>query len=221
MAKALRVLHQSLEIMEDILQSHTSITRCLNAIGNCHNRLGEPDEALKYYTKAYEMRKELSGSMNHFDMPLFQGQIGTVYEAKGRTCRNAGEDDEARNQFRKAIECYQEALGLAMELKIQGMLNTALYNRNIANAHAWLEEFREAYQPAKKAYAIRKDILGNHPWTARSAFQIAQICRNLEAYDEAREFYEEAWEIEKSLDKETIVRLWSGSFKATRRCWKV
>ena len=212
--KALRVLHQSLQIMEDILKSHTSITRCLNAIGNCHSKLGEADEALKYYTRAYEMRERLSGSMNHFDMPLFKGQIGTAYEEKGRICRKAGQEDEASKQFRKAIECYEEALELSKKLKIPGMLNTALYNRNIANAHAWLEEDREAYQPAKNAYEIRKDILGNHPWTARSAFQMAEICRRLGTYDESRQFYEEAWEIEKSLGQgnhsEVMIRIVQG-----------
>ena len=211
MAKALRILHRSLKIMEDILQSHTSTTRCLNAIGNCHNKLDKPDEAIKYYTRAYEMRKELSGSMNHFDMPVFKGQIGTVYEGKGQISRKKRQDDEASKQFRKAIECYQEALELAKELKIPGMVNTALFNRNIANTYAWLREFEEAWQPAKNAYDIRKDILGNHPDTARSAFQMAEICRSLEDYDEAEDYYEQAWEIEKSLGQgnhsEVMVRI--------------
>ena len=145
------------------------------------------------------MRKELSGSMNHFDMPLFKGQIGTAYEEKGRICRKAGQEEEASRHFRDAIKCYQEALELARELKVPGMLNTAIYSRNIANAHAWLGEDKEAYQPAKNGYNIRKDILGNHPWTARSAFQMAEICRRLKNYDEAMTFYEDAWEIEKSL----------------------
>ncbi|KAJ7370326.1 hypothetical protein OS493_033123 [Desmophyllum pertusum] len=115
MAKALRILHRSLKIMEDILKSHTSTSRCLNAIGNCHNKLDKPDEAIKYYTRAYEMRKELSGSMNHFDMPFFKGQIGTAYEGK--------------KQFHKASECYKEALELSKKLKIPGMVNTALYKQ--------------------------------------------------------------------------------------------
>ena len=88
---------------------------------------------------------------------------------------------------------------------------TALFNRNIANAHAWMEEFREAYQLAKNGYEIRKDMLGNHPWTARSAFQMAEICRRLNDCDEARKFYKEAWEIEKSLSQgnhsEVMVRI--------------
>ena len=211
LARALTVLHRSLKIMEDILSSHTSITRCLNAIGNCHSKLGEADEAIKYYKRAYKMRKELSGSMNHFDMPLFKGQIGTAYEEKGRICRKAGQEEEASKYFRKAIKYYQEALELAKELKVPGMLNTALYNRNIANAHAWLGENKEAYQPAKNGYDIRKDILGNHPWTARSAFQMAEICRRLGNYDEAKKFYVDAWEIEKSLGQgnhsEVMVRI--------------
>ena len=174
MAKSLRILHKALKIMENLLQSHTSTSRCLNAIGNCHNKLGEHDEAIKYYMRAYDMRQQLSGSMKHFDMPLFKGQIGTVYEGK--------------KQFEKAIEFYKEAEELAKELKIPGMVNTALYNRNIANAYCWLRNFEDAYQPAKNGYKIRNSILGRHPWTARSAFQMAEICRSLEDFDEAEEF---------------------------------
>ena len=214
MAKALRILHRSLKIMEDILQSHTSTTRCLNAIGNCHNMLGKPDEAIKYYTRAYEMRKELSGSMNHFDMPELKGQIGTVYEGRGQFSDAEGLKDEAGKQFRKAIECYQDALELAKELRIPAMLSTALLNRNIANTYAWLREYEEAYQPAKNAYEIRKGILGNHPDTARSAFQLAEISLRLEEYDQAEEFYKEAWEIEKSLGQgnhsEVMIRIVQG-----------
>ena len=91
------------------------------------------------------------------------------------------------------------------------MVNTALYNRNIANAYCWLQNFKDAYQPAKNAYETRKAILGRHPDTARSAFQMAQICRYSEDSDAAKEFYEEAWEIEKSLGQgnhsEVMVRI--------------
>ena len=143
------------------------------------------------------MRQQLSGSMKHFDMPFFKGQIGTVYEGK--------------KQFEKAIEYYKEALELAKELKIPGMVNTAQYNRNIANAYCWLQNFRDAYQPAKNAYEIRKAILGRHPDTAQSAFQMAEICRRLKDLNKGKEFYEEAWKIEKSLGRrdhrEVVVRI--------------
>ena len=199
--KALKLLSSSLEIMQDQLKHHTSTCRCLNAIGNCYSNLGKPEEAIKFYTRAYEMRQKLSGSREHFDLPLFRSQIGTAYESMAiQEYRDKHRmTPEAKMNFRKAIEYYQEALDLAKELKLTGILYTALYNRNIANAHSWLMEFEKAKPFAYNGYQIRKDILGKHPLTARSTFQMAEISRSLEDYDEAEEYYEEAWEIEKSL----------------------
>ena len=91
------------------------------------------------------------------------------------------------------------------------MVNTALYNRNIANAYCCLQNFKDAYQPAKNAYEIRKAILGRHPDTAQSAFQMAEICRRLKDLNKGKEFYEKAWKIEKSLGqrnhREVVVRI--------------
>ena len=184
--RALTSLYLSSEIMEDLLQNHTITTRCLNAIGNCHNELGNPEEALKFYTKAYEMRRKLSGPKNHPDLPFFKGQIGTVYEGQ--------------KQYDKAIQCYQEALELSKELKLSGILRLALFHRNIANAYAWKRDFENAYKAAMDAYEIRKDILGDHPDTARSAFQVGLICRSKENFEDAEDFLAEAWRIEKSLE---------------------
>ena len=184
--RALTSLNHSLEIMEELLKNHTITTRCLNAIGNCHNRLGNKEGALKFYTKAYEMRKKLSDSNNHLDLPFYKGQIGTVYEGHA--------------QYDKAIQCYQEALELSKELKLSGILRLALFHRNIANAYAWKRDYENAYKAAMDAYEIRKDILGDHPDTARSAFQIGLICKSREEFEEAEEFLAEAWRIEKSLE---------------------
>ena len=198
--KALKRLRRSLEIMEDQLKNHTSTCRCLNAIGNCYSKLGKPKEAIKFYTRAYEMRQKLSGSREHFDLPLFRSQIGTAYESMAIQEYNKHRmTPEAKMNFRKAIEYYQEALDLAKELKLTGILYTALYNRNIANAHSWLMEFEEAKTFAYNGYQIRKDILGKHPLTARSTFQMAEISLCLNDYNVAEKYYEEAWEIEKSL----------------------
>ena len=200
--KALNRLRRSLEIMEDQLKIHTSTCRCLNAIGNCYSNLGNPEEAIKFYTRAYEMRQELSGSREHFDLPLFKSQIGTAYESMAiQEYIKHRMTPKAMTNFRKAIENYQEALDLSKELNLKGILYTALYNRNIANAHSWLMQFQEAKTYAYNGYRIRKDILGKHPLTARSTFQMAEISRSLEDYDEAAEYYEEAWEIEKTLWK--------------------
>ena len=182
---ALEKLFDSLGKLEDTLKNHIATTRCLNAIGNCYNRLGHFKEALKFYTRACEMRKEISGSKNHLDLPFFLSQIGTVYDGL--------------KQHDKAIKCYEEAIELSKELKRAGIIHLALSYRNIANSYAWQKEFEKAYKPAMDAYEIRKDILGNHPHTARSAFQVGEICKSLEEFDEAEEFLSEAWKIEKSL----------------------
>ena len=198
--KALKRLSSSLEIIENLLRNHTSTCRCLNAIGNCYSNLGKPEEAIKFYTRAYEMRQDLSGSKEHFDLPLFRSQIGTAYESMAiQEYKKHRMTPVAKENFRKAIEYYQEALDLAKELNLKGILYTALFNRNIANARSWLMEFEEAKTFAYNGYQIRKDILGKHPLTARSTFQMAENSRSLEDYDEAEKYYEEAWEIEKSL----------------------
>ena len=184
--EALRSLRFSLDLMEDLVGNHTSTTKCLNAIGNCYNELRNFHDAMKFYTRAYEMRKALSASNNHLDLPFFIGQRGTVYEMQ--------------KEYDKAITCYEEALKLSKQLKRSGILRLALYHRNIANAYAWKNEFEKAYKSAMDALEIRRDILGDHPDTARSAFQVGQICKGLDQLDEAEEFLEEAWRIEKSLE---------------------
>ena len=208
--RALESLFSSLGVMQELLKNHTTTTRCLNSIGNCYNKLRNSEKALEFYRRAYEMRKELSGSKNHLDLPFFKGQIGTVYEAK--------------EQYDEAIKCYQEALELCKELKRSGIVRLALFQRNIANAYAWQRKYEEAYKPAMAAYEIRKDVLGNHPHTARSAFQLGLICEALEEFEEAEDFFAEAWEIEKSLEnanhsevRDRIVRSYEDILKGDRK----
>ena len=223
--KALKRLSSSLEIMEDQLKNHTSTCRCLNAIGNCYSSLGKPGEAIKFYTRAYEMRQKLSGSSEHFDLPLFRSQIGTAYESMAiQEYKKHRMTPVAKENFRKAIEYYQEALDLAKELNLKGILYTALFNRNIANARSWLMEFEEAKTFAYDGYQVRKDILGKHPLTARSTFQMAENSRGLGDYDKAKEYYEEAWEIEKSLGqgnhsevRDRIIKSYEGMLPRERK----
>ena len=131
---------------------------------------------------------------------------------------------KAMTNFRKAIENYQEALDLSKELNLKGILYTALYNRNIANAYSWLMEYEKAKPFAYNGYQIRKDILGKHPLTARSTFQMAENSRGLGDYDKAKEYYEEAWEIEKSLGqgnhsevRDRLIKTYEGMLHGERK----
>ena len=133
--------------------------------------------------------------------------------------------------FRKACDaakdrflCYEEALELSKKLKRSGILRLALLQRNFANAHAWKREFEKAYKPAMDALEIRREILGDHPDTARSAFQVGEICKGKGQFDEAEEFLEEAWRIEKSLEmgnhsavRDRIIRSYEGVLENDRK----
>ena len=177
---------KSFEIMDPLLGDHTDKARCLNAIGNCYQLLEEPDSAIEYFKRAYDMRERLSGE-EHYDMPVYKSQIGAVSDRKG--------------DYDEAIKCYKSAIDLEEKLKISGYKSTATYYRNIANAYLFKKQYAEAMEPAQKAYDIRKEVLGGHPDTTRSVFQLGLIWNLQKEKEKAVPFYKEAWEMEKSLEK--------------------
>ena len=183
---ALDEYFKSLEVMDSCLGDHTETARCLNAIGNCYQRLNEPKRALEFYERAYYMRERLSGE-DHLDMPVYKSQIGAVYHRQG--------------DYDKAIENFQSAIELEEKLKISGSMITAVYYRNIANAYLFKDKFKEALEPSTKAYEIRNEILGVHPETTWSLFQLGLIWNLRNVDDQALHYYKMAWEMEKSLGK--------------------
>ena len=118
-------------------------------------------------------------------MPVYKNQIGTIYEGQ-------------RN-FAKAIEYYKEAIRLLEELKISGCPDEATFQRNLANAYLYQNNFKDAVEPAEKAFEIRKKYLGDHPDTVRSIFQRGVIQASLEEPEKALNLFKIAWEMEKSL----------------------
>ena len=192
--KAIKCLESSLDLMEGPLKLDTNLARCYNALGNCYYGLGRPEKALEFYNKALKMREELSGSDYHYDMPVYKNQIGTVHEDKG--------------EYEEAVKCYKGALELLEELKCLGYEDEALFRRNLANVYVRQEKYKEAEEEAKKAFKIRLKILGNHPDTVRSIFQLGVIQANLETYDKALDFFLKAWKMEKLLGAGNQSAVW-------------
>ena len=185
-SRSLESLESSLTFTEELLKADTELTRCYNAIGNCHYHLGKPKEALEFYNKAYQMQEKLAGSEYHLDMPMYKNQIGTVYESQG--------------DYKKAVEWYRSALSLLEELKLSGFHDEAHFQRNLANALMFQKKYDEAVEPSDKAYNIRMEILGNHPLTVRSIFQRAVLQANFKEYKKALKLFLEAWGMEKTLE---------------------
>ena len=192
--KAIECLESSLDRMEGPLTLDTNVARCYNALGNCYYGLGRPEKALEFYNKALKMREELSGSDYHYDMPVYKNQIGTVHEDKG--------------EYEAAVKCYKDALELLEELKCLGYEDEGLFRRNLANVYVRQEKYKEAEEEAEKAFKIRLKILGNHPDTVRSIFQLGVIQANLETYDKALDFFLKAWKMEKLLGAGNQSAVW-------------
>ena len=192
--KAIECLESSLDLMEGPLKLDTNVARCYNALGNCYYGLGRPEKALEFYNKALKMREELSGSDYHYDMPVYKNQIGTVHEERG--------------EYEEAVKCYKDALELLEKLKCLGYEDEALFRRNLANVYVRQEKYKEAGEEAKKAVKIRLKILGNHPDTVRSIFQLGVIQANLKAYGKALEFFLKAWEMEQLLGAGNHSAVW-------------
>ena len=192
--KAIERLESSLDIMESELKFDTIVARCYNTLGNCYFGLGRPEKALEFYNKALKMREELSGSDYHYDMPVYKNQIGTVHEHKG--------------EYEEAVKCYKDALELLEKLKCLGYEDEALFRRNLANVYVRQEKYKEAEEEAEKAFKIRLKILGNHPDTVRSIFQLGVIQANLETYDKALDFFLKAWKMEKLLGAGNQSAVW-------------
>ena len=192
--KAIKCLESSVDLMEGPLKLDTNLARCYNALGNCYYGLGRPQKALEFYNKALKMREELSGSDYHYDMPVYKNQIGTVHEDKG--------------EYEEAVKCYKDALELLEELKCLGYEDEALFRRNLANVYVRQEKYKEAEEEAEKAFKIRHEILGNHPDTVRSIFQLGVIQVKLETYDKALDFFLKAWKMEKLLGAGNQSAVW-------------
>ena len=192
--KAIICLESSLDLMEGPLTLDTNLARCYNALGNCYYGLGRPEKALEFYNKALKMREELSGSDYHYDMPVYKNQIGTVHEDKG--------------EYEEAVKCYKDALELLEKLKCLGYEDEALFRRNLANVYVRQEKYKEAEEEAEKAFKIRHKILGDHPDTVRSIFQLGVIQANLATYDKALDFFLKAWKMEKLLGAGNQSAVW-------------
>ena len=192
--KAIECLESSLDLMEGPLKLNTTLARCYNSLGNCYYVLDRPEKALEFYNKALKMREELSGSDYHYDMPVYKNQIGTVHEDRG--------------EYDEAVKCYTDALELLEKLKCLGYEDEALFRRNLANVYVRQEKYKEAEEEAKKAFKIRLKILGNHPATVRSIFQLGVIQANLKTYDKALDFFLKAWKMEKLLGAGNQSAVW-------------
>ena len=115
-----------------------------------------------------------------------------------------GEIYYQNRDYHKAIECLESSLDL-MEGPLKLDTNLARCYNALGNCYYGLDRMEEE---AEKAFKIRHKILGNHPDTVRSFFQLGVIQANLETYDKALDFFLKAWKMEKLLGAGNQSAVW-------------
>jgi tetratricopeptide (TPR) repeat protein len=207
--EALNCFKESLKTREELLKDHTDTARTLNAIGNCYMQQKGLQSALEYYTRALDMRRRLTGSDKHVDMPVYINQIAATHERLGKYYKRQALKSTAdsktelhekyKQEFYQALKMYQEALDLEKELHISGYANTATFYRNMSNIYSYLEDYQSSLMTAKKALSLRKRLLGIDADTIRSYYQVGLAYEKLDETEKGLKYFYKAYMMELAL----------------------
>lgn len=106
---ALVLATRSTQIMEQVMATKTvedkELVRkqsfCINCLGRVHDRLGNEDEALKYYSQGLELRMKSEGPISL----LVSNSINNIAVIHRK-----------KNLYAKAIELYKKALDIVIQV---------------------------------------------------------------------------------------------------------
>ncbi|XP_048576595.1 uncharacterized protein LOC5518589 isoform X2 [Nematostella vectensis] len=201
--ESLLELEYSLEIRRKQLGEHTQTSRTLNLMGNALMALNKPEEALKRYQEAMNMKTRLIGSEEHCEMPTFYNQMAAVHERLSEKTQEGKE-----HHLTIAKEWMEKAIKLQKELGVGETEHTATFQRNLANVLLALKEYDLALEVAQESYRLRKERLGTHPETARILYMIGVIHEWRKDPKSASEAYEKAFVVEEALpsNNHSVVR---------------
>ena len=109
-------------------------------------------------------------------------------------------------EFDKALEYYQKALGINKKILGDEHKDTADSYSNMGNIYDYLEEFEKAVEYYQKALGITKKVLGDeHTNTANLYYKIGNAYKSLGEDEKALEFNQKALRIwTKLLDHEDL-----------------
>ncbi|MFM6192185.1 MAG: photosystem I assembly protein Ycf3 [Planktothrix sp.] len=99
-AEALENYYEALTLEEDPYDR----SFILYNIGLIHASNGEHEEAIEYYHKAIELNPRMPQALNN---------IAVIYHYQGEKAKEAGDEDTAEQEFRKAAEYWIRAIQLA------------------------------------------------------------------------------------------------------------
>jgi tetratricopeptide (TPR) repeat protein len=142
---------------------------------------GEYKEALSYYEKALNIRRQSLPS-NHPDFSKSYIGIGSVHYSMG-------EYSKALSYYKKAVEIQQQSLP-------PNHPDLARSYNNIGSVYSNMGEYSKALSSHEKALEIKQQLLSsNHPDLASSYNNIGLVYDSIGEYSKALSYYEKALEI--------------------------
>ncbi|MEO1052844.1 MAG: CHAT domain-containing tetratricopeptide repeat protein [Bacteroidota bacterium] len=166
----------------------TMYLRSLFKIAENHRRYGNYDQAL-----------EVSFStLNYLDSLADER---TVKQIEAAAFNNVGIIYDLQGTFSEALEYYEKALDIRIELYGEDDIDVAVSQNNIGIMYDLLGQYDLALEYHFKALAIRKKKLDkNDPYTASSYKNIAIVYKSMGSFNLALEYYQKAMSIQKTVN---------------------
>lgn len=187
---ALRCHLEAIRIFENILGTeHPDTAASYNNAGLVFEALEKYDTAMGYHQRALAIRTKILGP-DHPDTSYSLCNIGKVYH-------HLGDHEQALEYYFKALEIQTKTLSPKHPC-------IATTYGLIGSSYDYMGEFyyNQALDYYQKALAIREEILGEHPDTATTYYDIACVYGFQKNYDTALEYHLKALGIrEKKLQK--------------------
>ncbi|XP_070563552.1 uncharacterized protein [Ptychodera flava] len=207
---ALKWLHRSKQISErfpeegdltvNLLTSISLATHKTAITAGASERTIEPSvvkKALQYGKQAVDLRRKLTGSDLHYEMPSLIQNLAAYHHDL--------------NNYDTALTLYKYALKILNDLNMTNTQKSHTIMKNIATTYRSMDRYDDAATYATLAMNGRKQLLGDNPNTARSICTVAIAHMDLEQYAESKRYLVEALEMEE--------RLWR-SGKPHSAAWK-
>jgi tetratricopeptide (TPR) repeat protein len=163
------------------IDDHKELSFLYNQLGSIKVSKAEYDDAIQYYEKSLEIKKEYLPSKDP-DWGISYNSVGLMYNSMG--------------EYTKALSWHQKALEIRRKFLAPNHLDLAQSYNNIGEVYHSMEHYSKAILSYEKALAIRQNSLPlNHPDLAESYNNIAEGYSKLKQYSNALLSHEKSLEI--------------------------
>ena len=156
-------------------------SQVLQTRGSLLHRMCDFNSALSCQQGPLDIRIKLYGEEH--------GAVAASYKNLGVVCRNIGQDDQAK-------EFYKKALNIQVKLYGEEHGDVAKSYNNLGVVCSNIGQHDQAKESHEKALDIRIKLYGEESGDVAASYNnMGVVCRNIEQHDQAKEFHEKALNI--------------------------